>query len=74
MARKSATHPDKARRAFLRGTAHSSPHAAIEAGARTEEEWAAMLEGQHARFWAANGQKARRAVKKRHPMQVSGAS
>ncbi|MFC4639819.1 hypothetical protein [Deinococcus hohokamensis] len=71
MPRKPTSHADKARRAFLRGTAHSSPHAAIERGARTDEEWAAFLDGQQARFHMTNGRKARKAVKARHPMQAA---
>jgi hypothetical protein len=62
---------DKARRAFLRGTTHTSPHAAIQAGARTEEQWAACLDGFRARYFASNGLKARKAVRSRHPMQGS---
>ncbi len=60
---------DKARRAFLRGTTHTSPHAAIEAGARTEEQWAAALDGFRARYFASNGLKARKSVRSRHPMR-----
>ncbi|MBZ9753196.1 hypothetical protein K7W42_20375 [Deinococcus sp. HMF7604] len=69
MPRPVPTHAARAARIFLRGTSHTSPHAAIQAGARTEEEWTALLEGQHARFWAENGRRARRAVRARHPMR-----
>ena len=64
-----SSYAEVARRKFLRGTAHTSPHEAIQAGARTEEEWAALLEGQHARLWSRHNQKARRNVKARHPMK-----
>lgn len=69
-----ADQADKARRAFLRGTAHTSPHAAIQAGARTEEQWAAYLDGFRARYFASNGLKARKAVRSRHPMRDSGSA
>ncbi|WP_161883936.1 hypothetical protein [Deinococcus alpinitundrae] len=60
---------DKAAVKFLRGTTFSSPDEAIQAGARTEEQWSAFMKGEAARFWSANGQKARRAVRKRHPIR-----
>lgn len=69
MPRKPASHADKARRAFLRGTTHTSPHAAIETGARSNRRWLALLDGQQVRFHMDNGLKARRAVKARHPMR-----
>ncbi len=68
MPRKSRHFSDKATRLFVKGTGHRSPHAAIASGARTEEEWAALLDGLRTRFYKANGLKARRNVKKRHPM------
>lgn len=63
----------RAARLFLRGTQHATPHDAIQAGARTEEQWTAILEGAHARFWSRNGLRARQAVRKRHPMHAQGA-
>lgn len=63
----------RAARLFLRGTQHATPHDAIQAGARTEEQWTAILEGAHARFWSRNGLRARQAVQKRHPMHAPGA-
>lgn len=60
---------DKAAVKFLRGTAYSSPDEAIAAGARTDEQWSAFMKGEAARFWSENGQKARRAVRKRHPIR-----
>lgn len=74
MPRKSPTYANSAARAFLRGTAHTSPHEAIQAGARTQAEWTAFLEGREIRFWARNGLKARKAVKNRHPMQLEAVS
>jgi len=68
MPRKRPHYASSAARKFLRGTVHNSPHEAIEAGARTDEELAAYFEGQSAKFWATNGLKARRAVQSRHPM------
>lgn len=61
---------DKAAAKFLRGTPFSSPHEAITAGARTEEQWSAFMKGQAAQFWSENGKKARRAVTKRHRVQI----
>lgn len=58
-----------AARAFLRGTVHTSPHAAIEAGARTHEEWLAYLDGARIHFYSTNGLRARQNVKARHPMR-----
>lgn len=63
----------RAARLFLRGTQHATPHDAIQAGARTEEQWTAILEGAHARFWSRNGLRARQAVRKRHPMKPGAA-
>lgn len=70
MPRKPAPYFARAARIFLRGTAHTCPQSAIEAGARTEAEWSALLEGQRAAWWSKHNQGARRAVKARHPMQV----
>ncbi|GAA4002842.1 hypothetical protein GCM10022631_11990 [Deinococcus rubellus] len=61
---------DKAAVKFLRGTVHTSPDEAIAAGARTEEQWSAFMKGEAARFWSENGQKARRAVRKRHKVKT----
>lgn len=72
MPRKARTHADKARTAFLRGTHHVSPHAAMLAGARTEEEWLALLDGKQAVYHIQNTRKARRAVQKRHPVRLEG--
>lgn len=58
----------RAARAFLRGTSHPTPDSAIRAGARTEEQWTAILEGARARFWSSNGLRARKKVQARHPM------
>ncbi|WP_261665456.1 hypothetical protein [Deinococcus sp. Marseille-Q6407] len=68
MPRPKKPYAEKAKHAFLRGTAHSSPHAAMMAGCRTEEEWEARQEGFRNRYYIENGRKARRAVKKRHPV------
>ena len=59
----------RAARAFLRGTRHTSPHAAIQAGARTEDQWQAHLDGARAHFYSTNGLRARQSVKARHPMR-----
>lgn len=59
---------ERAKRIFLRGTAFDSPHAAIEAGARTEEEWHAILEGQKHRMYFETGLIGRQRTR-RHPMK-----
>lgn len=59
-----------AKRLFLSGAAHQSVDSAIRSGARTEEEWCLLLRLCERRFWIANNQKARRAVKARHPMKA----
>lgn len=70
MPRKAPPYFARAARQFLRGTAHTCPQAAITAGARTEAEWSALLEGARAAWWSQHNKKARRAVKARHPVQV----
>lgn len=72
MPRTPRTPAHSARCALLRGHAartFATPHAAL-AHAIPEEEWEALREGRAARFFIANGQRARRAVKKRHPMRA----
>lgn len=69
MARKPLHYAEKAARAFLRGTGHTSVHSAVTAGARTNEEWRLFLERYHQRFWSTHNKKARRAVKARHPVR-----
>ena len=72
MARKSRHYAEQAARAFLRGTGHPTVDAAIRAGARTNDQWLAFLDGHNARFWSTNGKRARRKVVLRHPVEVSG--
>ncbi|QLG11751.1 hypothetical protein HLB42_21605 (plasmid) [Deinococcus sp. D7000] len=68
MARKPRHYAEQAARAFLRGTGHPTVDAAIRAGARTNDQWLAFLDGHNARFWSANGKRARRQVTARHPV------
>ena len=69
MGRRPKHYAERARCIFLRGTVHKSPHAAIESGARTEEEWNAILEGQKHRLFFQTGRAGRKKTR-RHPMKV----
>ena len=74
MPRPPRTPAHQAARALLRGTVGqhcASPHAAMQS-AIPEEEWHALLEGRATRFFMTNGQRARKAVKTRHPMRPAG--
>lgn len=75
MPRAPRTPAHQARCALLRGhlaQTFARPHDALGV-ALPEEEWQAHLEGRAARFFVTNGLRARRAVKKRHPMRERGA-
>ena len=71
MPRKPRHYSEQAARKFLRGTGHPSVDSAIRAGARTNDQWLAFLDGHIARFWSDNGKRARRRVVHRHPVVVS---
>lgn len=59
----------KAAKKFLRNTPYSTVDEAIKAGARSNAQFEAFMLREAQAFWSANGRKARKYVKRRHPVR-----